>query len=69
MRAVGVKSTEGEDLEAVKEVEDNQGLEAWCKILHRRAPRSMARAVRLVGLVASPPKIPDLAKVDSEIRK
>lgn len=42
---------------------------AYWKLVHRLAPLSMARAVRLVGLVVSPPEISYLAKVVIEIRK
>lgn len=62
-----VNSTEGEDFQTVKMEEDCRGFQTWWKLTHRRAPRSMARAVMLVGLVA-PPKVPDLAKVESEVQ-
>lgn len=45
---------EGEYLQAV---EVSQGLAGWWKLLHRSAPQITARGVRLVGLVASSPKI------------
>lgn len=63
-----VNSMQGDFL-VVKAVEESQGCEAWWKLVHQRAPRSMARAVRLVGLFASPPKISDPAKAEADIRK
>lgn len=41
----------------------SSGLEAWCRLVHRRAPRSLARVVRLMGLVTSPPKITEFSNV------
>lgn len=58
-----MNSADIEDRQAAKAVEDRQGFEAWWKLTHRRAPRNMASVVHLVGLVASPPKISELAKV------
>lgn len=55
-------------MQAVKTVEDSEGVEAWWEPVHRRAPRSMARAVRLVGLVASLPKMSNMTTVEAEIR-
>lgn len=44
-------------------MEDGEGFEVWWKLIHPQAP-----VARLVGLVASPPKISDFAKVAAEIR-
>lgn len=64
-----VNSTEGEDLQAVKAVEDGPGFEAWWRLVHRRPPSSMARAVSLVGLVVGPQKVSDLCKAEGDVRK
>ena len=63
------QAVSGEALQLVRAVEDMEGLEAWAKIVRKYNPRSMARAVRLVGQVTNPPKIVDLAKVESELDK
>lgn len=62
-----VNATSGDDLQIVRAVEDSGGFEAWWRLIHERGPRSVARAVRLVGMVTSPPKVMDLAKVEAEI--
>lgn len=64
-----MNSTEGDYIQTITTMEDGEGLEAWWKVVHRRAPHSVARAVRLAGLIARPPNTSDLAKVETEIRK
>lgn len=43
--------------------------EVWWRLIHRRALRRVARAVRLIWLVSSAPRITDLAKFPATIRK
>lgn len=46
-----------------------EGFEAWWNLVRRSVPCSMARAVRVVGLVTSSPIISDLTEVETQIRK
>jgi len=59
----------GEPLQAVRSVDDMEGLAAWYKLASKYSPRSMARAVRLVGQVTNPPKILDLKRAEAELDK
>ena len=59
----------GEPLQIVRSVDDMEGLAAWRKLAGKYSPKSMARAVRLVGHVTNPQKIADLTKVESELDK
>ncbi len=45
-----------EPLKVIRTVEDMEGLEAWHKLVRQYSPKSMVRAVRLVGQVTHPPK-------------
>ena len=47
----------GETLSLVRGVEDMLGATAWYKLYKKYNPRTMARAIRLVGAVTNPPKI------------
>ena len=59
----------GEALSLVRAVEDMLGITAWNKLFRKYKPRTMARAIRLVGAVTNPPKIKDLKDVESELDK
>ena len=59
----------GEALQMVRAVDDMEGLEAWSRIHKKYSPKTMARAVRLVGQVTSPAKVVDLKYVESELTR
>ena len=59
----------GEALQMVRAVDDMEGLEAWSRIHKKYSPKTMARAVRLVGQVTSPAKVVDLKHVESELTR
>ena len=46
----------GEALQLVWTVDDVDGLRAWSKLYRKYAPKTMARAIRMVGQVTNPPK-------------
>jgi len=56
-----------EPLQVVRSVEDMEGMEAWRKVFRKYSPKTMARAVRLVGQVTNPPKVVVLGKAESEL--
>lgn len=43
-------------------------LESWWRLIHRRAPRSRARAIRLMGLVTTPRKTANLTKLEDALK-
>ena len=59
----------GEALQVIRTVTEMQGWEAWSKLHRKYQPRSMARAIRLVGLVTNPPKVNDLKDVETALDK
>jgi hypothetical protein len=59
----------GEALAIVKTVDNFKGFTAWSRLKRKFHPKTMARAVRLVGQVMNPPKIKDLRDVEPEITK
>ena len=63
------QAVSGDPLQAVRSVDDMEGLKAWGKLAAKYSPRSMARAVRLVGQVTNPTKITDLNKAEAELDK
>ena len=62
-------SCTGEALSIVQTVADFQGFSAWHKLRKKFNPRTMARAIRLVGQVTNPAKIKELKDVKAEIAK
>ena len=63
------QACQGEALTCLRSVEDMKGLEAWSKIYKKFNPKTMARAIRLVGAVANPPKIKDIKDAEAELDK
>ena len=59
----------GEALSLVRSVDDMLGLTAWNKLYRKYNPRTMARAIRLVGAATNPPKIKDLKDAETELDK
>ena len=63
------QAVKGDPLQLIKSVDDMEGLKAWYKLTGKYSPKSMARAVRLVGQVTNPTKIGDLNKAETELDK
>jgi len=63
------QAVKGDPLQAVKSIDDMEGLKAWHKLTAKYSPKSMARAVRLVGQVTNPAKITDLSRAEAELDK
>ena len=63
------QAVSGEALQVIRTVDDMEGFEAWQKLVGKYSPKSMARAVRIVGMVTNPPKITDLTKAEAELDK
>ena len=63
------QAVSGEALQVVRSVDDMEGLDAWNKLHRKYSPKTMARAVRLVGQVTNPAKITDLTKAESQLDK
>ena len=59
----------GEPLQVIKTVEDMDGFNAWLKLMRKYSPKSLARAVRLVGQVTAPTKISDITKAEAQLDK
>ena len=59
------QACQGEELSVVRTVEDMRGLEAWAKLYKKFNPRTLARAIRLVGAVTNPPKIKRLRDAET----
>ena len=53
----------------VRTVDDMEGCRAWSKLYRKYAPKTMARAVRMVGQVTNPPKVKELRDVERELMK
>lgn len=63
-----LNSREGEDLQAVKGCERRPGLGGMVEARTPEGTRSMGTAVRIVGRIASPPRITNLTQVETHIR-
>ena len=53
----------------MKLVEDMDGFDAWLRLMRKYSPKSLARAVRLVGQVTTPPKVNDITKAELQLDK
>ena len=56
--------TTGDALGLVRATADMKGYEAWRKIHKHYNPKTMARAVRMLADVTSPPKVKELGDVE-----
>lgn len=63
------QTVSGEAMAIVRSVEDFRGFTAWQKLHQKYNPRTMARAIRLMGEVASPGNVKDLKDVTAAIQK
>jgi hypothetical protein len=63
------QACQGEAMSCVRSVDDMLGLTAWCKLYTKFNPRTMARAIRLVGAVTNPPRIKDIKNAESDLDK
>ncbi len=63
------QSISGEPLQIIRAVDDMEGLDAWAKLAGKYSPKSLAIAVRLVGMVTNPPRVTDLSKAEMELDK
>ena len=61
------QAVSGEPLQVIRSVDDMEGLQAWHKLARKYSPKSLARAVQLVGQITNPPKVSDLSKAESEL--
>ena len=59
----------GEAMTCIRSVDDMRGLTAWAKLYKKFNPKTMARAIRLVGAVTHPVKIQDLNHVEACLDK
>ena len=59
----------GEALAVIRTVADMKGLTAWHKLFTKYNPKTMARAIRLVGVVTNPPKIRELKDAEAALDK
>ena len=57
----------GDALAVIRTVDDMKGFEAWAKLFRKFSPRTMARAIRLVGAVTNPPKVKDLKDAEAAL--
>jgi hypothetical protein len=58
---------EGEAKAIVRSVTDMEGIRAWQKLHMKNNPRTMARGVRMMSEVVSPPKLKELSQVEKTI--
>ena len=56
---------QGEALSVMRSVEDMKGFMAWAKIYKKFNPKTLARAIRPIGMVTNPPKVKDLKDAES----
>ena len=59
----------GEALAVIRSVDDMDGMKAWFKMYKKYQPKTMARAIRLVGQVTNPPKIADIKDTEAGLDK
>ena len=59
----------GEALSVIKSVDDMQGMRAWQKLFKKYNPKTMARGVRLLGEVTSPPKVKELRDIEVDVNR
>lgn len=63
------QACQGEALSIIRTVDDMKGLEAWAKLYKKFNPRTLARAIRLVGAVTNPPKVKELKDAEMMLDK
>ena len=59
----------GDALSCIRSVDDMRGLTAWHRLYKKYNPKTMARAIRLVGAVTHPPKVKELRNVEAALDK
>ena len=59
----------GDALSCIRAVDDMRGLTAWHKLYKKYNPKTMARAIRLVGAVTHPPRVKELKNVEAALDK
>jgi hypothetical protein len=59
----------GEAMSLVKSVEDMEGFRAWQILYNKYNPKTMARGVRMLIEIVSPPKLKDLTEIETAIQK
>ena len=59
----------GEALSIVKSASDMRGFEAWQKLHAKYNPRTMARAVRMLGEVVGPARVKELADIQTAVNR
>jgi hypothetical protein len=59
----------GDAMSVVRSVDGCGGFVAWFKLHRKYNPRTMARAIRLMGEVTNPPPVRDLREVDAALAK
>ena len=50
-------------------VDDMERLRAWQKLFRKHNPKMMARGVRLLGEVTSPPKVKEMRDIETEVNE
>ena len=58
-----------EALSVIKAVEDCEGISAWQKLFRKYNPKTMARGIRLLCEVTSPPKVKELKDIEVDLNK
>lgn len=66
---VTCQACQGEALAVIQTVDDMEGLEAWAKLYNNLTPRTLARAIRLVGAVTNPPKVKEVKDAEAVLDK
>ena len=59
----------GEAMAIVRSVDDFQGFKAWQKLHRKYNPRTMARAIRMMGEVANPQHVKDVKDVEMALNR
>ena len=57
------------DLQPWSSLDDTEGFRAWSKLYGKDAPKTMKRAIRMVGQVTNLPKVKELRDVERELMK
>ena len=63
------QAVHGEALQLIRLTADMDGLTAWRRIYAKYSPKTMARAIRLIGQVTNPPRVKDLAQAELALNK
>ena len=58
-----------EAMSVIRAVEDYQGLKAWQRLHLKYNPRTMARAIKLLGEVANPTPAKNVGEVEATLNK